>query len=191
MFRGWVVYTHFNQGDEVLTYSGRDAGFDEKWQKWLRDGKPHSTKPMKHKYVKGYHRGLELYGQHASRLKEPAVVQSLKRHGLVVVEGMNDVIRLDTLGVAAVGLCSNRATDEQVAKIVQFANQVANNRVVLMPDCDEEGETGFKELLWRIAEYGISVRLAWSSQIQDGKFANRQPESITAEEWKTIAGRLR
>ena len=190
MYRGWFVYTHHNQAGDVLTYSGRDVGFDEKWEAWIRDGKPNGKKPLKHKYVKGYRRGLELYGQRASRLDEPAIAASLKQIGLVVVEGMNDVIRLDTLGVGAVGICSNRGTDEQVAKIVKFAKKVAGGRVVLMPDCDEDGEVGFKELLWQLAERDLSVRLAWSSRTEDGKFAGRQPESIQQSEWHEIAKRL-
>jgi hypothetical protein len=39
-----------SRSGDVLTYSGRNVGFDEKW---LRDGKPIGTKPLKHKYVKG------------------------------------------------------------------------------------------------------------------------------------------
>ena len=57
---------------------------------------------MKHRFVKDFHRGLELYGQNgAARLQEPHVRESLASIGLVVAEGPNDVIKLDTLGVAA------------------------------------------------------------------------------------------
>lgn len=55
---------------------------------------------MKHRYVKGYHKGLELYGQSAERLQDRRLRDSLGRLGLVVMEGMNDVIRLNELGVA-------------------------------------------------------------------------------------------
>ncbi len=53
---------------------------------------------------------------------------------------MNDVMRMEELNVAAVGLTSNRATDEQVEKLVRFARDVASNRITLLPDCDEAGE---------------------------------------------------
>ena len=144
MFRGWIVYTHRNQRGDVLSYSGRDPKFDSKWNQWIRNGKPATKKPMKYKYVKGYRKGNELFGQHAQRLEETKLLGSLETHGLFVVEGMNDVARLDQLGVAAVGVCSNRATELQVQKICGFAKQIAKNQVVLMPDCDDEGETGFK-----------------------------------------------
>ena len=61
---------------------------------------------------------------------------------------MNDVFRKDFLGVAAVGIFSNLATRHQIEKLAKFAQQVANNRVLLLADCDEKGEAGFKELLW-------------------------------------------
>ena len=190
MFRGWIVYTHRNEQGEVLSYSGRDVSFDEKWQKWIKSGKPDSKRPFKHKFVKGFHKGQELYGQQASRLNQAHVQLSLERLGLCVCEGMNDVVRLDALGVAAVGITSNRATDQQIAKLVRFANQTADGRVLLWPDTDEEGEAGAKELLWRLNEAGLVVRLGWSSSLDSGSYEGRQPEQLNAEEWKLLTDRL-
>ena len=191
MFRGWITYTHRDERGEVISYSGRDASFEEKWNAWLRQGKPEDKKPAKHKYVKGYRRGLELYGQQVARLDEPHVAESLQQFGLAVVEGANDVIRLDVLGVAAVGLCSNKATDEQVEKIVRFARQAAVGRVLLLPDTDEEGEAGCRELAWRLLEEGIHVRLGWSRAMFGGAFADRQPEQLTSDEWRRMADTCR
>ena len=73
---------------------------------------------------------------------------------------MNDVIRLDELGVCAVGICSNKATEQQIEMLTKFARQVANNRVMLFPDQDEEGTAGFKDLLWSLAERKLAVSLA-------------------------------
>ena len=125
LFRGYVVYTHRSERHDVLSYSGRDVLFEEKLRKWERDGCPQGKKPGKHRYVSGYQRGLELYGQSAVRLEQERVRQSLADVGLIVVEGANDVIRLDTLDAAAVGLCSNRATDEQITKIIRYARSAA------------------------------------------------------------------
>lgn len=77
----------------------------------------------------------------ARRLEEEYVRQSLDQ--FVVVEGMNEVMRMESLNVAAVGLGSNKATETQIEKIVRFANQAGGNRVLLMPDCDDEGEAGW------------------------------------------------
>jgi 5S rRNA maturation endonuclease (ribonuclease M5) len=184
--KNYLVYTHRNERGEVVSYSGRDLSFESKWQKWLRDGKPEGKKPHKHRYVSGYHRGLELYGGQADRLKEPYVRESLQNSGIVVVEGMNEVLRMETLGVAAVGLGSNKATDAQVEKLVRFARQAGRNRIVLLPDCDDEGESGFKELLWKLSERQVQVRLGCTRQMFDGRFAGKQPEDFTDEDWLMI-----
>ncbi|MCA9047963.1 MAG: hypothetical protein KDA89_04505, partial [Planctomycetaceae bacterium] len=78
---------------------------------------------------------------------------------------------------------SNRATDHQIQTLTRFAQQTSNNRITLFPDCDEEGEAGFKDLLWRLAECRIGLQLACSSQILDGKFASRQPEDLSEQDW--------
>jgi len=186
LFRGLIVYAHQNEAGEILTYSARDPGFEAKWHQWIQDGRPESQKPLKHRYVKGYHRGLELYGQSADRLQNRQLKESLGHQGLIVVEGMNDVIRLDLLGVAAVGLCSNKATDEQLDKLERFARQAALGRVVLLPDNDSEGEAGFKELLWALGERGLEIQLGWSRKSHGGRFAEKQPEDLTDEDWYSV-----
>ena len=190
MFRSWIVYTHRNQKNEVITYSGRDPGFERKWNRWLRDGKPETRKPMKHKYVKGFSRGNELYGQPATRLQYHELQESLNEYGLFVVEGMNDVIKLDSMGIAAVGICGNRATECQVDRIASFAQQVAKNRVVLLPDCDDEGEAGFQDLLWRLAERNVQTQLGWSQNCLP-EDSNLQPEGIELHHWDWLVGRLK
>ena len=187
LLRGRIVYGYLSERGDLLTWFGRDPEFERKYQKWNRDGEPQRGQPIKTRFVKGFHRGLELYGQQASQLDDPHIRESLDQHGLIVVEGPNDVIRLDCLGLTAVGLCSNRATDEQIAKLIRFARQTAGGRIALMPDLDDEGEAGAKELLWRLsAAEGVSVRLIWSRELQGGWFAGRQPEAITSEEGQLL-----
>ena len=184
--KNYLVYTHRNERGEVISYSGRDLTFEKKWQKWIRDGKPEGKKPNKHRYVSGYHKGQELYGGFASRLQEPYVCESLRKYGVVVVEGMNDVIRMDELQVAAVGLTSNKPTGTQIETLVRFAQHTANNRITLLPDCDQEGEVGFKDLLWRLAELRVETHLAASSKMFDGRFIGKQPEDLTEKDWCSI-----
>lgn len=190
LLRGLIVYAHTNEAGDILSYSGRDPAFANKWNEWVRSGRPEKTRPMKHRYVKGYHKGLELYGQSADRLQDRRLRDSLGRIGLVIVEGMNDVIRLNELGVAAVGICSNQATDEQLEKLTRFARAVSSGRVVLLPDNDDEGESGFKDLLWSLSERGLEVRLAWSRRSHGGRFAGRQPEDLTPEDWQALSTNL-
>ena len=53
-------------------------------------------------------------------------------------------------------------------------------------DCDEDGEAGFKELLWKLCDAKIDTRLGWSSKTH----AARQPESLAKDEWRLLAGDL-
>ena len=186
--KNYLVYTHRDIRGDVVSYSGRDLTFESKWEKWLKQNKPEGKKPNKHRYVSGFHRGAELYGGQASRLDEPYVKESLHKHGVVVVESANNVVGLSCLGVCAVGFCSNKATQQQIEMVAKFAQQVANNRVLLLPDCDEQGEDGFKDLLWRMAERGLDVKLGISSQMFDGRFAGMQPEDLSSDDWKLIGG---
>ena len=186
--KNYFVYTHRNERGDIVSYSGRDLTFEKKWDDWIKSGKPEGKKPGKHRYVTGYHRGLELYGGHATRLQEPWVKESLNRYGLVIVEGMNDVLRMECLQVAALGLGSNRVTAEQLEKLIRFTRTVANNQVLLLPDCDEEGEAGFKDLLWKLCEHNVTVRLGITSETNNGKFAGRQPEDLTDTEFQQFYG---
>ncbi len=189
LLRGLIVYAHQNAAGDILSYSGRDPAFEEKWQKWLRDGRPEKSRPNKHRYVKGFHKGIELYGAVAARLQDRRLKGSLGKQGLFVVEGQNDVIRLDTLGLPAVALCSNKATETQIAKLDQLARKASQSRLTLMPDNDEEGEAGFKDLLWHLASHGLDVRLAWSRTSHYGKFAGMQPEEMGEEELHEVLSR--
>ncbi|MDB4614168.1 toprim domain-containing protein [bacterium] len=190
MYRSSVVYAQHDPSGQVIGYSSRTMAFEQKWQEWIQSGRNEKTRPTKHRYPKGYQRGLELYGQMASRLDDEHVRRSLSERGLIVVEGANDVIRLDCLGAAAVGLCSNQATDEQIKKIAQFSVGHARGHVVLMADNDAEGMKGFKELPWKLMERGLSVQLAWSPTMHNGVYADMEPEDITPTQWNDIAGHL-
>src|SRR5207244_5667624 len=105
--RGKIVYGYPSEEGEILTWFGRDPEFEDKHKSWEATDKA-EREPEKFHFVKGFHRGLELFGQH--RLHEDGNAEKLKTLGLIVVEGSNDVMKLDTLGVPAVGLCSNTIT---------------------------------------------------------------------------------
>jgi hypothetical protein len=178
--RGKIVYPMLSESGEVLSWFGRDPEFEAKQQAWIAGGKQ-DREPEKFHFVKGFHRGLELFGQH--RLQEEGVGEKLAGLGLIVVEGPNDVIALDVLGVPAVGLCSNTVTGEQVEKISRLAYALGGGVATLMLDCDAEGESGARQALVEIAQ-SCAVRMAWSSGMYGGAFKGRQPESLSREEWK-------
>lgn len=179
--RGMVVYPMLNEDGQVLTWFGRDPDFERKHQQWIAANKE-GREPEKFHFVKGFHRGLELFGQNGKqRLQDRAYRDALRALGLIVVEGSNDVIALDALGVPSVGVCSNMMTDVQVKKVVRWAKEVAGGLVTLMLDCDPEGENGMKQALWQIAQHS-RVRVAWAMEMFGGRFKGRQPESLTADD---------
>jgi hypothetical protein len=180
--RGKIVYPMLSERGEVLTWFGRDPEFEAKHQAWIAGGKQ-DREPEKFHFVKGFHRGRELFGQH--RLQEDGTKEKLAGLGIVVVEGPNDVIALDVLDVPAVGLCSNTVTGEQVEKIGQLAHGIGGGVATLMLDCDAEGESGARQALVEIAQK-CAVRLAWSSEMHGGAFKGCQPESLRREKWERI-----
>ncbi len=116
--RGKVVYCYGDDKGEPLTWFGRDPEFEEKHQGWEATDKS-EREPEKFHFVKGFHRGIELFGR--DHLTEENKPEALRRLGLILVEGSNDVIRLDTLGVPALALCSNNITRDQAALAAQLA----------------------------------------------------------------------
>jgi len=184
--RGRIVYAYASETGEVLTWFGRDPEFEEKHARWIAGGRV-DREPEKFHFVKGFHRGQELFGQHF--LRQPEAAEKLCSLGLIVVEGPNDVIALDELGVPAVALCSNTITQEQAKTTARLAIELADGIVTLMLDCDPEGEHGVQQVLPLLAEQ-VPVRLAWSSRMHGGRFKGRQPESLRREEAFTIAQRV-
>jgi len=181
--RGRIVYPMLSEEGDVLTWFGRDPEYEGRHASWLAGGR-HGPEPMKYRFVKGFERGLELFGQ--DRFRDEEARETLCRYGLVVVESPTDVIALDSLGVLAVGLCGAGMTDEQVEKTARLARELAGGVVTLMLDCDEDGEMASRAALVKLAAM-VPVRLGWSCVMHGGAFKGRQPESLTAEEWARIA----
>ncbi len=187
--RGNVIYPVLSEDGQVLAWIGRDPTYEQKERDFSRltpAERTGATAPIKHRFPKGFHRGLELFGQQASRLKEPGYRESIARHGIIVVEGFNDVIGLDNLGIPAVAIMSNRITEHQIEKIARWAKQLANRKVSLLFDCEQTGDDGAKEALWLFSERGLDVRLGWSQAMHGGTFNGRQPENLTREEWERV-----
>jgi hypothetical protein len=180
--RGKIVYPVLSESGEVLTWFGRDPEYEARHQEWSSGGKQ-GREPEKFHFVKGFHRGLELFGQH--RLAEEGVAGKLSGLGLIVVEGPNDVIALDVLGVPAVGLCSSTVTKEQTTKLARLAKSHAGGVVTLMFDCDPEGESGARQAAIDLAQSCL-VRFAWLPSMHGGAFKGRQPESLTGDEWQQL-----
>ncbi len=185
LLRGKVVYGYHSPTGELLTWFGRDPRFEQKMTAW-RTSDRSDPEPMKTQFVKGFHRGLELYGEHAVREAAGEGRRSATGAGLMLVEGPNDAIALHGLGEFAVAACSNTLTREQAARVARLARDVADGTVVVLFDCDEEGERGAQQALAFLAEFA-PVRLGWSRAMHAGRFRERQPESLTLPEVRSLA----
>ena len=161
-------------------------GYEKEYQQLSPAERSGKEPPAKHRFPKGFHRGLELFGQQSSRLQEPGYREAIARHGLIIVEGFNDVIGLDNLGIPAVAIMSNRITVDQVEKITRWSRQLASGKVTLLFDCEQTGDDGAKEALWLLAQRGLNVRLGWSQFMHGGAFRGRQPENLTRKEWEQM-----
>lgn len=185
--RGNIIYPVLSEDDQVLAWIGRDPVYEQKAQDFDRltpAERREVSPPAKHRFPKGFHRGLELFGQQSSRLKEPGYREAIARLGIVVVEGMNDVIGLDNLDIPAVGIMSNRITDDQIEKIARWAKFLSSGKVSLLFDCEQTGDDGAKEAVWQLMQRGLNVRLGWSQSMHSGAFQGRQPENLKRDEWE-------
>ncbi len=88
----------------------------------------------------------------------------------------------------SVAMMSNQLTDAQTDKLVLYAQQYGNGRVGIVHDADDQGDAGAKESLWRLHQAGIDAYLVWSRQKFEGRYTDRQPESLSDNEWNEIAG---
>ena len=184
--RGQLLYPVLSEQDQLLAWVSRDVQFESKEQAFLAmtsGQRAQEKKPSKHRFPVDFHRGLELFGQQASRLKEPGYREIIARCGVIITEGFNDVLGMDSLGIPAVAIMSNKITDEQVSKVERWAKTLAQGKVTILFDADDAGDNGAKEALWQFAQRGLDVRLGWSRTMHGEAFAGRQPENLTSDEW--------
>jgi len=185
LLRGYWVFGVFDEDDRALCWVGRDLKFEQKLKEWEASGRQ-GREPPKYRFPSKqfFRRKFELYGQELAKQEDQA--EALQRLGLIVVEGFNDVLRLRALGIPSVGIMSNRITKEQVGKLARLAEAVAGGRINVMFDSNPRGDEGAKDALWELAQTGLDVKLIWSRVMFDRRFRDREPESLTAEEWGVI-----
>ena len=177
LLRGHFVYGYPDTDGNILTWFGRNLNYEDQHKKWQRSGDS-SKEPHKFKFVKGFHRGQELYGE--SQFHELATPEQIGQTGIILVEGPNDVINLHNLGVPAIAVCSNTISETQADKLATLANSIPGGHVSVMFDLDREGENGAKQTVLELAKR-CCVRLAWTTNIAEGIFREKQPESISDE----------
>lgn len=196
--RGQLLYPVLSEDGQLLAWVARDPQFESKEQAFSLlspEQRSKEKKSAKHRFPVDFHRGIELFGQQSARLSEPGYREIVAECGVIVVEGFNDVIGLDALGIPAVGIMSNKITEGQVAKVERWSRLLASGKVTILFDADGAGDEGAKEAAWQFLQRGLDVRLGWSQEMHAGVFKGRQPEGIKLDEWErrisaTIARRI-
>ena len=187
--RGQLLYPVLSEDGQLLAWVARDPQFEGKEQAFnllTPEQRIKEKKPAKHRFPVDFHRGLELFGQQSCRLAEPGYRELTAEYGVIVVEGFNDVIGLDALGVPAVGIMSNKITDGQIAKVERWARLLASGKVTILFDADDAGDEGAREAAWQFLQRGLDVRLGWSQHMHAGLFKGRKPEGIKRDEWEQL-----
>lgn len=189
--RGSIVYPFGSEDSEIIAFVARDPKYEEKlrdFEKLQPDARDPKRRPMKHRFPKGFHRGIELFGQERSRFENPEALAFTQPNGLIVVEGFNDVIQLDALDVPTVAICSNEVTDEQVDKIARYASDYADRMATLLLDCEAEGDRGAKEAAWKLMQRGVKVRTLWSTAMHGNQYRGQQPENLNSQDVSELLG---
>jgi hypothetical protein len=176
MLRGNMVYELRNERSEKIGYVGRDLGFEDKIRKWENSDRS-SKQPIKAKFPPGFAKGEFLYGAEVNRLRGETAKAQLADTGLLVLEGMNDVIAVDQLGLLSVSLCTNRITEGQIEKLSRWSRDLSGGKITLMLDNDHEGFEGSLESLKKLSAHA-HVRTVWTPDCFGGKYRGKQPEEL-------------
>jgi len=192
----WTYTVHSVKGEE-LCFVGRDPEYEQKRQEWVRLGRPEGDWSFRRNRYKGapakvrfpkeeqFRKGLELYGQQMSRLQEPWAAESLARYGHLLLEGFNDVVRLDDAEVLGLGLMGRSLTDQQLEKVVSWSSELAGGKVTVWGDADSEGLAGMKDVVAKLAPH-TPVLQAWSKESHGGRFAGKEPEQLSREDLQCV-----
>ena len=183
--RGKWVYGVMNRQGEPLAWISRNVKYEREHKNWINEGH-RGREPIKFRFPNKtlFKRSLELYGR--EWLDDPRFTESLEKYGLILTEGFNDRIRLHQLGVLSLSMMSNKLTDAQTELLIRYAKEKSDGRVGIMHDANIEGDAGAKESLWRLSVAGLNPYLIWSREKDNGRFKDREPESLTEDERSLI-----
>lgn len=196
----WTYQIDSVQG-EAVAFAGRDPEFEAKLMEWKQLGEPagqweynrsrHRGAPTKTRFPSEeyFRKRLELYGQQASRLDEPAAIESLDRYGLIVTPGLNAVIRLDHAGVMAVSSMAATVSDEQRQKLLAWSMQLCGGRITIWDEANAAGQGRTKQALADLAPY-TPVLQAWSPETHGGQFQNHAPDTVSDEQLQLVLSSL-
>jgi DNA primase len=158
IMHGRVVIPVHNVHGELVAYAGRWPGNEPP------DGEG------KYKLPPGFHKSWEIFNLHRAKA-------CAREHGLVLVEGYFDAIRLYQSGVChAVAIMGSTLSMVQEELILEAVGP--QGRVTLCFDGDESGQTATHDVLERLSQR-VFVRVV---SLDDGV----QPDDLQPEEIKAL-----
>lgn len=180
--RGRIVFPYLGEDGELLTWFGLDPDFAGKHAAWAQTGQL-EKEPARYQFVKGFHWGMELWGQHL--LADAPDRERLRDFGLPLVPEPHDAIGLFERGIPALALVQQGITREQAIKAGRLAWQHAGGKVTILLNNDAAGETLMKQCLGYLAQECF-VRLAWTARSHGGAFAGRAVSTLRDDEWQQL-----
>jgi len=145
---------------ELVAYAGR----------WPGNEPPEGE--GKYKLPPGFHKSLEVFNLHRAKA-------CVREHGLVVVEGYFDVLRLFQFGVChAVALMGSTLSETQEKLIVEAVG--SQGRVTLLLDGDQSGQACTQDALERLSQDVFVKAVRLDEQVQ--------PDDLQEDEIKALFG---
>jgi DNA primase len=158
IMKGRVVAPIHNELGELVAYAGR----------WPGNEPPEGE--GKYKLPPGFHKSLEMFNLHRAKA-------CAREHGLILVEGFFDVMRLHQSGVChAVALMGSTLSDAQEQRILDAVGP--HGRVTLCFDGDPSGQAATQDILERLSRH-VFVRVV---QLDEGV----QPDDLQPDEIKAL-----
>jgi len=160
IMKGRVVIPIWNVQGELVAYAGR----------WPDNEPPEGE--GKYKLPPGFHKSLEVFNLHRAKA-------CAREHGLVIVEGYFDVMRLSESGIChAVALMGSTLSEAQEKLIVEAVGP--QGRVTLCFDGDQSGQTATQDALERLSQHVFVKAVRLDEQVQ--------PDDLQEDEIKALFG---
>jgi len=160
IMKGRVVIPIWNVQGDLVAYAGRWPGHEPP------EGEG------KYKLPPGFHKSLEVFNLHRAKA-------CAREHGLVIVEGYFDVMRLAQSGIChAVALMGSTLSEAQERLIVEAVG--SQGWVTLCFDGDQSGQAATEDALQRLSQHVFVKAVRLDEQVQ--------PDDLQEEEIKALFG---
>lgn len=124
------------------------------------------------------------------RIQKRGSKTALKNQGgLLVVEGTDDMEQLAEVELLSVALDGKTASSLQRKQLVQLADEYAESRAQLLLPLDKEGRQAMLKLMQQLVTE-VYVKVAWTSQLEGGRFKEKAPADLTKEELQALCSLL-